>query len=140
MINQITVFLENTEGRLAALTQTMARAHINMKALSIAENAEYGVVRVICDNPDFALEALDASGYRACKTPVCAVVINDCAGGLATLMELFDEMDVNVAYGYCFSEGVRAIAVMKISASQDVALAQKITAAGFTILQQSDLA
>ena len=99
MINQVTVFLENTEGRLAGLTGVLAAANINMKALSIAETAEYGVVRIICSDPEAAVAALDAANYRAMKTPVSAIAISDVAGGLAKLMAIFDEADVNVQYG-----------------------------------------
>ena len=113
MINQVTVFLENAEGRLAALTQTMAAANVNMKALSIADTAEYGVVRIICADPEAAVAALDAAGYRAMKTPVSAIAISDVAGGLAKLMAIFDEANVDVP--------------------------EKVTAAGFKILAQADL-
>ena len=139
MISQVTVFLENAEGRLAALTKVMADAQVNMKALSIAETAEYGVIRIICADPDKAVEALNAAEYRVMKTPVSAIAISDTAGGLATLMSIFDEMDVNVQYGYCFSESDQAIAVMKIPASDSVAIAEKVAAAGFKVLSQSDL-
>ena len=139
MISQVTVFLENAEGRLAALTKVMADAQVNMKALSIAETAEYGVIRIICADPDKATEALNAAGYRVMKTPVSAISITDTAGGLATLMAIFDDMGVNVQYGYCFSESNQAIAVMKIPAADSVAIAEKVAAAGFKVLSQTDL-
>ena len=140
MINQVTVFLENAEGRLAALTKVMANAQVNMKALSIAETAEYGVVRIICADPEAAIAALNAADYRAMKTPVSAISISDAAGGLATLMAIFDQANVNVQYGYCFSEANQAIAVMKIPAAESVAVAEKVAAAGFKVLTQKDLA
>jgi hypothetical protein len=140
MISQVTVFLENAEGRLAALTRVMARAEINMKALSIAENDEYGVIRIICPDTDKAVEALNEAGYRVMKTPVSAIAISDTAGGLSKLMEIFDEANVNVQYGYCFSEANQAIAVMKIPAANSVAVAEKVAAAGFKVLTQADLA
>ncbi len=140
MISQVTVFLENAEGRLAALTRTMADANVNMKALSIADTAEYGVVRIICTDPEAAIKALTDAEYRVMKTPVAAIAVSDVAGGLATLMTIFDEADVNVQYGYCFSEANEAIAVMKISEADSVALAEKIASAGFKILSQADLA
>lgn len=139
MISQVTVFLENAEGRLAALTKVMANAQVNMKALSIAETAEYGVIRIICVDPDKAVDALNAAGYRVMKTPVSAIAISDTAGGLATLMEIFDDAGVNVQYGYCFSEADQAIAVMKIPAAESVAVAERVAAAGFKVLSQADL-
>ena len=61
MVEQITVFLENSEGRLAALCNTLSDAGVNMSALTIADTADYGVVRIICDNPAKALEVLGAA-------------------------------------------------------------------------------
>ena len=72
MIEQITVFLENSEGRLAALCRTMADAEMNMHPLVIADTADYGLVRIICDDPARALEVLNAEGYRAISTKVAA--------------------------------------------------------------------
>ncbi len=139
MINQVTVFLENTEGRLANLCRAMAGAGINMKALSLVDTAEYGLARIICDKPDYAVAFLAEEGFRALKTPVTAIAINDVAGGLAKLMDIFDEADVNVQYGYCFSRNETAIAVFKISAADGVAIAERITNAGFSILKAEDL-
>ena len=87
MIKQITVFLENTEGRLAALTHTLRRANVNMYALTIAETSDYGLVRIICDDPDAALEALRAEDFRATQTNVSAIEVPNRPGGLAELLD-----------------------------------------------------
>jgi hypothetical protein len=133
MIDQITVFLENKRGHLAALCRTMADANINMRALSIAETTDYGVVRIIADDTDRAVDALRAAGLVCRRTQVTAVELPNKPGALADLLELLDEHGYNVHYGYCFSIGDgKAIDVLKIHRAQEAAAI--IQAAGYTLL------
>ena len=141
MIDQITVFLENSEGRLAALCRTMADADINMLALSIADTTDYGVVRIICDNPDKAVTVLAEADYRALATKVSAIGVPNIPGGLAKLLETLDELDLNIEYGYCFSlHSDLAVDVLKIRGSEKAdEAARAIEAKGFKLLSQEDL-
>ena len=97
MINQITVFLENKEGRLAALVRSLADAGINMQALTIADTTDYGVARIICDDPTGAVMALNEQGYRATLTKVSAIAVPNVPGGLAKLLNVLDDNDVIVS-------------------------------------------
>ena len=110
MIEQITVFLENEKGRIAALCRTLGDANINMAALSVADTTEYGIVRIICGNTAAALAALDAGGYRAIKTEVMAIAVPHHPGGAADLLEKLDGLPVGRKYtlGYA-REAVRAL-------------------------------
>ena len=141
MIEQITVFLENSEGRLAALCRTLAEAEINMHSLVIADTADYGVVRIICNDPARALEVLNEADYRALSTKVAAIGVPNVPGGLAKLLDTLDELGLNIEYGYCFSvNGDMAADVLKISGAEEASAAAKaIEAAGFTFLTQEDL-
>ena len=140
MITQVTVFLENEKGRLADLCRTVADAGVNMSALSIADTAEYGLVRIVCSDANTAVEALDKAGFRAIKTPVEAIAINDVAGGLAKLVEIFDNAGVNVPYAYCFAgKDAQAIGVFKLSETDSVAVAAALAEAGFTILKADEI-
>ena len=132
-MKQITVFLENEKGRLSAVTRCLAVAGINMQALTIAESAEYGLVRIICDKPEEALTALKVGDYRAIATDVVAIEVSNQAGGLAKLLETLDGLDLNIEYGYCFSTGQdTAIDVLKIKGAE--AAVEAIQAAGFKVL------
>ena len=82
MISQLTVFLANEKGRLAAACRTLADADINMKALFIADTADFGIVRIFCDTPARAVEVLGQAGFRASLTPVIAVSVEDAPGTL----------------------------------------------------------
>ena len=138
MIQQITVFLENKDGRLSAMCQVLADANIDMKALTIAETTDYGLIRIVADKPQEALEALKAADYRAICTDVLAVSLADKPGTLAALLAFLDSMDVNIEYGYCFSHDNVAIDVLKVK--DPAATAVKLAAAGFTTIKQADLA
>lgn len=142
MIDQITVFLENAEGRLSALCRTLADANISMMALTIADTADYGVVRIICDNPEGAIAALSDANYRVMSTKVSAIEVPNVPGGLARLLDTLDELNLNIEYGYCFSVGTeKAVDVLKIRGAAEVDEATKaIEAAGFKLLSMEDLA
>ena len=137
MISQLTVFLENEKGRLAAACRAVSDAGINMHALNLADTTEFGVVRMLCDTPETAAEALKAQGWRAAVTPVLAVRVPNEPGGLAKLLEFLDEQNVNVEYGYCFSVNQdTAVDVLKVS---DDAVEQKLTDAGFQPVRPEDI-
>ena len=142
MIEQITVFLENSEGRLAALCRTLADASVNMSALTIADTTDYGVVRIICDEPRYAVEVLTKADYRAIATKVSAIQVPNRPGGLAELLETLDALNLNIEYGYCFSlNGEFAVDVLKIHGETEAADAAKaIETAGFKLLTQEDVA
>lgn len=138
MVEQITVFLENAEGRLAGMCRCVADAGVDMSALTIADTSEYGVVRVICNDPARAVEALSEGGYRAIITKVVAVEVPNRPAGLAELLGALDERGLNIEYGYCFSlNGERAADVLKFT--DPVRACAAIADAGFKLLEQDDL-
>ena len=139
MIDQITVFLENAKGRLHALTRTISDAGVDMLALTISETSEYGLARIICDDPDKALEALAAADFRAVTTKVSAVSIPNKPGALADLLKVLDEQGMDIEYGYCFSfKGEAAVDVFKVEDPEGAAV--KLQAAGFDVVRTEDLA
>ncbi len=138
MVKQITVFLENTEGRMAKMCRCIADAGVNMSALTIADTTEYGVARIICDDPEKAAKALNDGGYRAITTQVLAVAVPNEPAGLAGLLETIEDLDLNIEYGYCFSlRPDLAVDVLKIRDLEGAT--QAIKAAGFQLLEQEEL-
>lgn len=115
-IKQISVFLENTSGRLAEVTKILANAKVNIRAISIADTADFGILRLIVDRVDAALEALTRSGLTARTTDVLAVEIKDEPGSLAKVMELFQATKVNIEYLYASLEGSpgKAVVIFKV--------------------------
>lgn len=116
MVKQLTVFLENSPGRLARLTRSLGDAGVNMRALMVADTAEFGVVRIICDRPEDAKSALEESGFSVSVTDVIAVAVPDRPGGLADVLEVLDAEGMNVEYAYCFVEpgGEAAVDVFRV--------------------------
>ena len=141
MIDQITVFLENSKGRLLSLCRTIADAGVSMSALTIADTTDYGVVRIICDKPEEAIKVLNDADFRAVATKVSAVQVPNRPGGLAELLEKLESLNLNIEYGYCFSiNGDTAVDVLKIRGESQAADAAKaLEEAGFKLLTQEDL-
>ena len=116
-VHQISVFLENRAGQLAEVTQLLADNGIDMRAISIAETKDYGVLRLIVDDTDKATEALLAHGNILSKTPVTVVAVPDCSGGLAPVLATLAEGNLDVEYMYSLfthKEG-KAYMVFRIS-------------------------
>jgi len=115
-IKQISVFLENTTGRLSEVTKTLAGAAINLRAISIADTADFGILRLIADKTDEAVAALNSAGFTTRLTDVVAVEIEDVPGSLAKLMEIFQQSQVNIEYLYSSLEGQvgKAVVIFKL--------------------------
>lgn len=138
MVEQLSVFLENSKGRLAQLARGLGDAGINMRALMVADTEDFGVIRVICDQPHTAKTTLENLGFSASIASVVAVEIPDRAGGLADALEALDRAGLNVEYAYCFVEpsGAAAVDIFRVDAAgaDDVLLS-----AGFRVLDASEL-
>jgi len=116
-IHQISVFLENRTGQLAEITALLADAHVDIRAISIAETADYGLARLIVDDSYKASSILLEHGDILSMTPVWAVEVPDTPGGLSDLLKVLAEQHVDIEYMYSLfthREG-RAYMVMKVS-------------------------
>ncbi|MDR2028699.1 MAG: ACT domain-containing protein [Treponema sp.] len=111
-IKQISVFLENNAGRLGEVTRVLADAGINIRAISIADTADFGILRLIVDKSQEAVKALTGAGFTTRLSDVVAVEINDTPGSLAKVMELFQKSQVNIEYLYASLEGKTGKAVV----------------------------
>jgi hypothetical protein len=114
-VKQISIFLENKTGRLLEVLQTLAKAKINIRALSIADTSEFGILRLIVPSPDKAKQVLEKNKFRVAETEVIAVGIPDNPGGLATVLQVMNSANLNVEYLYAFVEksGKQAVVVIR---------------------------
>lgn len=103
-ITQLSIFLENKKGRLHEVTALLGKNKVNIKALTIADAKDFGVLRIIVDKPQEAAEILKKNGFVASFTDIVAVEVNDQPGGLAQVLGLFDDENINVEYMYGFVE------------------------------------
>jgi hypothetical protein len=101
-VEQISVFLENKSGRLAEVTEILAREGINIRTLSLADTADFGILRLIVDRTDHAKKVLKESGFTVAKTEVVAIEVPDIPGGLAKILSTLDGARINVEYMYAF--------------------------------------
>ncbi len=101
-VKQISVFLENKSGRLADVTRTLGREKINIRALSIADTTDFGILRLIVNQPEKASSVLREEGFMVSETEVIAVEVADRPGGLAYVLEILGEAGINIEYLYAF--------------------------------------
>jgi hypothetical protein len=136
---QISVFLENKSGRLAEVTRTLADAGVNIRALSLAETIDYGVLRLLVDKPEEARKALTDGGFTVTETEVIAVEMPDRPGGLAHIVDIVARRSLNIEYLYAFvgRRGDNAIVIFRIDDVQ--AAISALQAAGQRILSAADL-
>ena len=124
MVKQLSVFLENTKGRLSQMTRVLCDAGIDLLALSIADTTNFGILRAIVSDDDLAISALKESGYTVNLNKVIAVVVPDHPGGLSDVLDILVANDVSVEYLYSFVRKPKenALIIFKVN---DVALAME---------------
>lgn len=111
-IHQISVFLENRAGQLAEITGVLAQKGIDLQAINIAETSDYGVLRLIADNPQAAATTLLEQGFILSMTPVVAVSVPDQPGGLAKVLDVLAKENIDVEYMYSVFGQVNGLAHM----------------------------
>ena len=114
-VEQISVFLENRAGRLAEVTKTLGDNQINIRALSLADTSDFGILRLIVTDNEKAKEALKAKGFTVGRTNVVAAEVGDQPGGLNAILEMLNAGGVNVEYMYAFvtQSGRNAILIFR---------------------------
>ncbi len=139
-LNQISVFVENKTGKLQLLTDTLAKNNINMRALSLAETSDFGIVRIIVNDLDAAAAVLREADFVLTVTKVLGVAIPDEPGGLNRVLNVLAESSINVEYMYAFLGGKDTAHAYMICHVQDPAAAVAALARkGIACISQNDL-
>lgn len=114
-VKQISIFLENKSGRLAQVTKVLADSGINLRALSLADTADFGILRIIVNDVEKAHKVLKDSGYTLSETDVIAVEVPDRPGGLANILDGLWKAGLSVEYMYAFvrSSGDNAVMIFR---------------------------
>lgn len=115
-IQQLSVFVENSKGRMAEITQAIADAGVDIRALSVADTSDFGILRLIVDQPELAVKSLKEAGMTVSLTDVIAVGIDDKPGAFAKAVGLMSKNDINIEYMYAFisrSDG-KAFVIMRV--------------------------
>ena len=138
-IRQISIFLENKPGQLSAICRDLADADINIATLSLADTADFGIVRMIVDDHEKAKLVLEGKGHVVNVREVIAVCVPDRPGGMAEVMQVLDTAGVNIEYSYAFAfhRGEKAVLVFRFSDNAKAERALKTT--GYTTLGEDEV-
>lgn len=138
-VEQIAVFLENKSGRLAEITAILAEDGINIRALSVADTADFGILRLIVDKVPEAEKVLRSNGFTVGKTTVIAVEVPDRTGGLATVLKSIEMANLNVEYMYAFvnKTGENAVLIFRFDDIDRAIIS--LQKDGFTILESKQI-
>lgn len=114
-VEQISIFLENKSGRLAEVTEALGAAGINIRALSLADTADFGILRLIVDETERAKQVLKDAAFTVGKTEVLAVEVPDKPGGMAGILGVLGAAGINVEYMYAFVQksGGNAVVIFR---------------------------
>ncbi|MBP3588875.1 MAG: ACT domain-containing protein [Clostridia bacterium] len=138
-VYQISVFLENRAGQLAEITKDLADHNVDLRAISIAETADYGILRLIVDDTTQASTVLQNHEYVYSMTPVVVVAVNDAVGGLAPVLELLAEVHLDIEYMYSLFTHQEGKAYMVFRTSDEKKFVEQLNAHGITPADKEDL-
>ena len=138
-LKQLTIFVENKKGALVNITKTLAENNVNMRALSIADTQDFGILRLIVDKNDVATSALQDAGYLIKMTDVVGVKIGDQPGKLSMALEVLDKADINMEYLYAFMARTEKHAYVVLRVADNDAAEKALENAGFHMITDADV-
>ncbi len=138
-LKQISVFLENKAGRLWEMTETLKERDLNIRALSLADTSDFGILRMIVNRPDEAFAALKEKGFSVAVTEVLAVEVPDRPGGLSGVLKVLAAAGMNVEYMYAFVEKKAGNAVVVLRVEDIDRAVSSLSGAGVTILRAKEV-
>ena len=139
LVRQINVFLENQSGRLAEVTRTLGENNIDIRALYIADTTEYGILRMILDKPERAVEVLTAAGFTVSSTPVIAIAIADRPGTLDHALSILTDGELSLEYLYAYVGRTSDDAVVVIRVQDPTLACKKLEEAGIRVLTSAEV-
>ncbi len=139
-IKQLTVFVENKQGALVSITDILASNNINLRALSIAETQDFGILRLIVNDEKTAEKTLVDAGYLIKVTDVVGVKIGDAPGKLTSALAVLDKAGINMEYLYAFMARTEKHAYVVLRVEDNAAAETALEAAGFHLITETDIA
>jgi hypothetical protein len=136
ILTQISVFLENKKGRLAEVTALIGGKGINIRALSLADTADFGVLRMIVNDPEKCFSVLRNGGFVAQKTEVIAAEVEDRPGGLQRVLAAFERHSINIEYMYAFVEKKSDNAIVVFRIDQPALAVKALESEGIMVLSK----
>ncbi|WP_135604506.1 ACT domain-containing protein [Methanococcoides sp. NM1] len=138
MIKQISLFAENKPGRLANIAEKFKESGINIRAFTIAEAGDFGIIRMVVDHPDSAHKVLHDAGFTVSETNVLGVEMEDVPGQLAMIADVLSEKDINIDYAYAFvTKTEKAFLIVRVNDIRGAVTA--LDGANIRLLDMSDV-
>ena len=138
-IKQLTVFVKNSKGSLVDLSNLLAQNNINIRALSVAETQEFGILRLIVNNVEKATKVLEENSYLIKAVDVIGIKISDKPGGLAKALSALDKANINVEYMYAFMMCCENGAYVVIRVADNNAAKIALENAGLELMSEEDV-
>lgn len=138
-LKQLTVFVQNHQGSLVAITDTLARHNVNIRALSIADTEEFGILRLIVSDTETASKTLSEEGYLLKATDVVGVKIGDAPGKLSEALKVLDDNSINMEYLYAFMTRTEKHAYVVLRVADNEKAEKALENSGFHIITDKDV-
>lgn len=138
-LKQLTIFVENKKGALVDITKTLADNNVNLRALSIADTQDFGILRLIVNDNDTATKALQDAGYLIKMTDVVGVKIGDQPGKLSMALDVLDKADINMEYLYAFMARTEKHAYVVLRVADNAEAEKVLGDAGFHMITDADV-
>ena len=138
-IKQLTVFVENKQGAMVSITETLAENNVNLRALSIAETESFGILRLIVNDEETAVKTLKEKDYLIKVTDVVGVKIGDAPGKLSAALDVLDKAGINVEYLYAFMARTEKHAYVVLRVEDNDAAEKALEDAGFHLITDADI-
>lgn len=139
-LKQLTIFVKNEQGSLVSITETLAKHNINIRALSIADTEEFGILRLIVNDTETAYKTLSEAGYLLKITDVVGVKIGDEPGKLSKALKVLDDNHINMEYLYAFMLRTEKHAYVVLRVADNTSAEAALQNAGFHLVTDSDVA
>ncbi len=138
-IQQLTVFVENRQGSIVSITETLSKHNVNIRALSIAETEDFGILRLIVNDKEAAQKTLLEEGYLIKVTDVVGVKIGDAPGKLSEALDVLDKANINIEYLYAFMARTEKHAYVVLRVEDNDAAEKALLAADFHLITEDDI-
>lgn len=138
-LKQLTIFVENKQGAIVDITDALAKNHVDMRALSIADTKDFGILRLIVNDNELAIKTLQQHGYLVKNTDVVGVKIGDEPGKLSTALKVLDDAQINLEYLYAFMSRTEKHAYVVLRVADNTAAEKALEKAGFHLITDADV-
>lgn len=138
-IKQLTVYVENKKGAMVSVTDVLSKNNVNIRALSIAETQDFGILRLIVNDEETAMKALQEKDYLVKVINVVGVKIGDAPGKLTAALNVLDKANINVEYLYAFMARTEKHAYVVLRVEDNAAAEAALEDAGFHLITEADI-